>query len=155
MLALSVSISTSGSPRFTSPPSSTSHLSTVPSSMESERRGIVTSLAMLLLEVAGGGERRGHHVLLVWERRLLEWLGVRHGAVRAGPPLHGRVEPVEGLLLDQRREVRAHAAVRPALLDDHGPVRLLDRLEDRVQIERPQRAWVDHLGAEVVLVLEH
>src|SRR4051812_39326517 len=45
MLALSVSISTSGSPRFTSPPSSTSHLRMVPSSMESERRGMVTSVA--------------------------------------------------------------------------------------------------------------
>src|SRR6188768_980759 len=151
MLALSVSISTSGSPRLTSPPSSTSHLSTVPSSMESERRGIVTSLAMLLLEVPEGGV---HGVLLVRERRLLEWLGVRHRDVGAGHALHGRVEPVEGLLLDQRREVRAHAAVGPALLDDHDPVGLLDRLEDRVEVERPQRARVDHLGVDVVLVVE-
>ena len=43
MLALSVSISTSGWPRFTSPPTSTSHLSTVPSSIESDSRGIRTS----------------------------------------------------------------------------------------------------------------
>src|SRR3712207_6444397 len=45
MLALSVSISTSGSPFFTSPPSSTSHLRIVPSSIESDRRGMVTSVA--------------------------------------------------------------------------------------------------------------
>src|SRR6185312_16842364 len=128
MLALSVSISTSGSPRLTSPPSSTSHLSTVPSSMESERRGIVTSLAMLLLEVPEGRERGVHHMLLVRERRLLEWLGVRHRNVGAGHALHGCVEPVEGLLLDQRSEVGAHAAVGPPLLDDHDPVGLLDRL---------------------------
>ena len=46
MFALSVSISTSGSPRFTSPPTSTSHLSTVPSSIESDSRGITTSEAI-------------------------------------------------------------------------------------------------------------
>src|SRR5215212_6706050 len=127
MLALSVSISTSGSPRVTSPPSSTSHLSTVPSSIESERRGIVTSLANASpLEVAEGGERRLHDVLLVRERRLLEWLRIRHRDVGAGHALNGRVQPVERLLLDQRRQVRSHATVRPALLDDHRTVRLLD-----------------------------
>src|SRR4051812_14305802 len=135
MLALSVSISTSGSPRLTSPPSSTSHLSTVPSSMESERRGIVTSLALLLLEGPEGRERGLHHVLLVRERGLLQWLRVRHRDVGSGHPLDGRIEPVEGLFLDQRREVRAHASVGPPLLDDHGAVRLLDRLEDRVEVE--------------------
>src|ERR1044071_6162880 len=115
MFPLSFSISTTGSPRFTSPPSSTSHLSTVPSSIESERRGIVTSLAILLLEVAEGGERRVHHVLLVRERRLLEWLGMRDRDARAGPPLDGAVEPVERLLLNQCGQVRTDAAVGPAL----------------------------------------
>src|SRR6185503_8979958 len=154
MLALSVSISTSGSPRLTSPPSSTSHLSTVPSSIESERRGIVTSLAMVLLEIPEGRERGVNHVLLVRERRLLEWLRIRHRDVGAGHALDGRVQPVERLLLDQRREVRADASMRPTLLDDHGPVRLLDRLQDRVEVERPERARIDHLGADVVLVIQ-
>ena len=43
MSALSVSISTSSSPRLTSSPSDFSHLRIVPSSIESERRGIATS----------------------------------------------------------------------------------------------------------------
>src|SRR5688500_4378287 len=43
MLALSVSISTSSSPRLTSSPSAFSHLRIVPSSIESDRRGIATS----------------------------------------------------------------------------------------------------------------
>src|SRR5689334_7064360 len=43
MLALSVSISTSSSPLETSSPSDLSHLRIVPSSMESDRRGIATS----------------------------------------------------------------------------------------------------------------
>src|SRR4051794_26102433 len=43
MLALSVSISTSSSPSLTSSPSDFSHLRIVPSSIESDRRGIATS----------------------------------------------------------------------------------------------------------------
>src|SRR5215217_7108380 len=102
MLALSVSISTSGSPRLTSPPSSTSHFRTVPSSIESDKRGIVTSVAKFppCLEVSEGGDGRLDHVLLVRERGLLERLRVRHRDVGAGHPLDGSVEPVEGLLLD-------------------------------------------------------
>ena len=65
-----------------------------------------------------------------------------------------RVEVVERLLLDQCREVRADAAVRPALLDDHRAVRLPHGLEDRVEVERAQRARVDHLGLDLVLGLE-
>ena len=52
-----------------------------------------------------------HHVLRVRERRLLEWLRIGHRDVRAGHALHRCIEPVEGLLLNQRREVRAHAAL--------------------------------------------
>src|SRR4029079_3601972 len=43
MLALSVSISTSSSPLETSSPSDLSHLRIVPSSIESDRRGMATS----------------------------------------------------------------------------------------------------------------
>src|SRR5919106_502822 len=102
MLALSVSISTSGSPRLTSPPSSTSHLRTVPSSIESDRRGIVTSLAIgsSSLDVPEGGYRGLHHMLLVRECGLLERVGVGHRNVRACHALHRGVEPVEHLLLD-------------------------------------------------------
>jgi hypothetical protein len=74
---------------------------------------------------------------------LLERLGVGHRHVGARHPANRRVEPVEGLLLDQRREVGADAAVGPALLDDHGAVGLADRLEDRVEVERAQRARVE------------
>ena len=46
MLALSVSISTSSSPRLTSSPTDFSQRRIVPSSIESERRGMVTSAAI-------------------------------------------------------------------------------------------------------------
>src|SRR5688500_19668922 len=99
MLALSVSISTSGSPRVTSAPSSTSHFRTVPSSIESDRRGIVTSLAIGLLfsDVPEGCDRGLHHVLVVRECGLFVRLGVGHRGVRACRVLPWGVEPVARL----------------------------------------------------------
>src|SRR5437764_13193571 len=60
MLALSVSISTSSSPTDTSAPSSRSHWTTVPSSMESDSLGMVTSVMsvpVLPCRRVGVGER--------------------------------------------------------------------------------------------------
>src|ERR671937_854666 len=113
MLALSVSISTSGSPRFTSPPSCTSHCSTVPSSIESDSRGINTSVAMS--QITEGRKRGRDDMLLMGKCRLLQGFGVRHGHIGSCDPGYGRVEIVEGLLLDQSGQVGAHAAMRPAL----------------------------------------
>src|SRR5215218_2953798 len=92
MLALSVSISTSSSPRLTSSPSDFSHLRIVPSSMESERRGIATSampgsvpLPGPLPSVCAGGRR---------------------GAARAGAPLPDL--PRDGHHADHAGEAVAH-----------------------------------------------
>src|SRR3954454_25117176 len=163
MLALSVSISTSGSPRLTSPPSSTNHLRMVPSSMESDRRGMVTSEAISPQSpvpspqegasyVPEGRQRCVHDMLFMRERCLLERLRVRHRYVGAGHALYRRVHVVEGLFLDQGGQVGSHAAVGPALLHDHGAVGLLHRFEDRVEVERTQRARVDHLRLDLVVV---
>src|SRR5215211_3833769 len=119
MLALSVSISTSSSPRLTSSPSDLSHLRIVPSSIESDRRGIATS-AMLgsvplptlkasargggrraALQVAEGGDDRLDDLRLVRVGDLLERLGVGHRQVRSRDARDGGVEVVERLLLDQ------------------------------------------------------
>src|SRR3954451_10685929 len=58
MLALSVSISTSSSPSLTSSPSDFSHLRIVPSSIESDRRGIATSA---MAGVLPAGKREAKH----------------------------------------------------------------------------------------------
>ena len=76
MFALSVSISAISWPFSTSSPSETSHLRMVPSSMESDSRGMVMSVAMgvVRLEVAERGECGLHDVLLVRHGGLLQWL---------------------------------------------------------------------------------
>ena len=108
-----------------------------------------------LTEVAEGGEHGLHHLRLVREGDLLEVLGVGHRHVGARDAPDGRVEVVEGLLLHERGEVGADAAVRPALLDDHAAVGLAHRGEDRVEVERAQGARVDDLGLDAVLLGEH
>ena len=74
--------------------------------------------------------------------------------VGAGHPLDRRVEVVEGLFLDQRRDVCTHPAMRPALFDDDDAVGLANRVQDRVEVERAQGSRVDHLGLDVVLAGE-
>src|SRR5919108_5371148 len=82
MLALSVSISTSSSPREISSPSDLSHLRIVPSSIESDRRGIATS-AMAGMYRSGEGGRmqieaeRELEVMLGQQRLVGQDLGAR------------------------------------------------------------------------------
>src|SRR5918999_286489 len=124
MFALSVSISTSSSPTATSSPTDFIHLRTVPSSIESERRGITISTLMPAASSASrpgaagyavcrarsqrslqAGQRSADDVLGVRDGGLLHPLRVGHVHVGAGHPLDGRIEVVEGLLRDQRGEV--------------------------------------------------
>src|SRR3990172_1816 len=71
--------------------------------------------------------------------------GARPGRAEAGPPLARRVEVVERLRRDPRRNLGRDAAERAALLDDHRPSRPAHRRDNRFPLEPPQRARVDHL----------
>src|SRR4051794_13651736 len=104
MFALSVSISTSSSPTDTSSPTDLSHRRTVPSSMESESRGMTISATAAPLQRLECG---ADHVLGVRDRGLLHSLRVRHVDVRPGHSLDRRIEVVERLALDQGGEVGA------------------------------------------------
>src|SRR4028118_989745 len=78
MLALSVSISTISWPFSTSSPSETIHFRIVPSSIESERRGMVTSVAMASPQRPATGGPAG----LKQDRALLQRVGeARQGDV--------------------------------------------------------------------------
>src|SRR4051812_17897345 len=121
MLALSVSISTSSSPRLTLSPSDLSHLRIVPSSIESDRRGMVTSaMAAEYMRsrpwvdqgaaVARRARYRSRWVGAVGSAALCcstnvngGWVGERGHAQRASR----RVRTVETHVLHVRDEVRA------------------------------------------------
>src|SRR5262245_60136982 len=60
----------------------------------------------------------------------------------------GRVELVERHLLHLCRDLGAEAAVKHGLVRDHEPVRAGDGGGDRLQVERDERARVDHLDVD-------
>jgi hypothetical protein len=76
----------------------------------------------------------------------LEALGVGKRHLAMPTPLDRRVEVVEARLPDAGGQFGADPAARPALLDTQRSVGLRHRCDDRLDIQRPQRAQVDHLG---------
>src|SRR5215218_11000518 len=150
IVTLSVSISAMGSPSETSSPSLLSHLRRVPSSIASPILGIMTSGTLLLLLVQNPAGRVGN-LLLAREGHQFEIARVRPGDLGTAHPLYGGVEIVEGPILDDSRHLASHPEPPPLLLDGHGPVRLLHRLDDGVLIERPQGPEIYNLGLEAVL----
>ena len=57
---------------------------------------------------------------------------------------------VERHRLHLRRDLRAEAAVLHGLMCDHQAVGLLNRAHDRLEVERHERARVDHLGLDAL-----
>src|SRR5262245_26008787 len=148
MFALSLSISTIGSPLATSSPSDRSHWRTVPSSIVSLSLGMRNSA---ISPPHDEGPHRRRDVRRARQRRLLEVLGVRHRDVGAVHAPDRRVQPVEAGLVDVRGEVGRHAALGPALVDDHGPAGRPHALRQALEVERAQRAWVDHVALDALL----
>jgi hypothetical protein len=56
--------------------------------------------------------------------------------------------------MDGGDQLGADAIRVPVLFDHNAPIGLLDRLDQRAAIERPQRADVDHLARDALLLLE-
>src|SRR3954468_20254198 len=148
---LSVEISTIGSSASTQSPTRFFHSTTVPSATETPIWGIVTStsdtsvreeLTARLLDVACLGQDRP-----------LERRAERNRRVRRGHAHDRTVEVLEGALADQRRALGAHAARARRLVQHHDLARLADRAQDRLLVERAQRAQVDHLDRRAVDVL--
>src|SRR4051812_9854301 len=136
MFALSVSISTSSSPTATSSPTCFSQVRIVPSSIESERRGMTISLmtnsraslparrtrdARLVAPRSSGegegAEDRGGDPLFGPHRRQLELLGVGQRHLGHAEALDRGVEVVEAGELDAGGELGGDPVGGPALLD--------------------------------------
>src|SRR3954453_23779859 len=139
---LSVEISTIGSSFSTQSPTRFFHSTTVPSATETPICGIVTStsvsvgeeLTARLLDVAGLGQDRA-----------LERRRERDRRVGRGDAHDRAVEILEAALAEQGGHLGAHAARTSGLVQHHDLARLAHRSEDRLLVERTQRAQVDHL----------
>src|SRR5215204_1948528 len=152
-VTLSVSISAIASPSETSSPSLLSHLTRVPSSIASPILGMITSGNLLLLHVKHPA-CRVRHLLLAREGRELQVSRVWRRDLRPANPLHRGLYTIESPVLDNRRYLARYPEPPPLLLHRHGPVRLLDRLDDGVLVERPYGPEVYDLGADAVFLLQ-
>ena len=94
---------------------------------------------------------RGHDLGLVRHDEGLERLAVGHGRVERRDQPDRRLERREAVLGDLRGDhARGRRMPRP-LVDQHEPAGLLDRLQDRLGVERRQRARIDDLGLDALL----
>ena len=82
---------------------------------------------------------------------ILQDVGGGQRDVRRGDAHRRAVEIVERLVGDDRDDLGAPAAQARVLLDGEQAVRPGDRAEDRLRVERHQRAHVDHLAVDAVL----
>src|SRR5829696_8163603 len=149
---LSVEIEAITSSASTQSPTCFFHSTTVPSATETPIWGIATStttpvsvfeeLTARLLDVVALGEHR----LLERGRE-----GDRH--VGGGDAYDGAVQVLPAPLGDQRRDLGAGGAGLVGLVDDHDLRGLAHRLEDRLLVERDQRAQVEHLDRGAVEIL--
>src|SRR5829696_8241771 len=171
-LTLSVSTSARGSSISTSSPSALSQRVMVPSVTLSPSCGIVTGLATtpscLLRFDRPGGEVGGHvglvarqleHGLLYPLGRRQEVLHHRSGEGRrrhvGGAEAHHRpVQPLEGLLGDEGRDLPRVRSGQVGLGDHQRLAGLLRRIEDGLLVQRIQRPRLHYLGLYVLLVGE-
>src|SRR6266853_6152991 len=161
VVTLSVSTSKSGSSAFTASPTFVYQLATVPSVTVSPSCGMITSIPALscrLLCRAARFERAANIGNDARDRRhdgVLELVGGGQGHVRRGDPDDRSLERAENLLLDDRGDFRAPAAQPRILLDrEYAPGSRRVR-EQRLRVERHERAHVDHRRGDAVLAGEH
>src|SRR5438094_546420 len=173
MFALSVSTSASTSPIATLSPGCFSQRRIFPSSIVSESFGMVTSG----IDASGRDGSRSYGVLARapgrrrTNRRLLEPEEPAHGSddairrrdheglqvgrvwhrhVDARQTVGRRVELVERLAHDERDHLRGHTGKRPAFLDDEAATRASHGVDDRLAVERPNGAEVEHFHLDAV-----
>src|SRR5512140_2161048 len=153
---LSVSISTTGSPFFTASPWFLYQRTTFPSVMASPIFGMMISPidSPPRLRAVHDLLDRAPDVVVVRHGHHLEVARVRHRNVLAGHARHRRVELIEHLLGDARRDLRGGSERLPLLLQHDGAVRLRDRRVRRHEVERTDRAKVDDFRFDAVFLRE-
>src|SRR4051812_47728297 len=145
---LSVEIEAMISSAWTQSPTCFFHSTTVPSATETPIWGIETSIsvASVLEELTA----RLPHVVDLRQHRLLQRRRERDRHVRRRHPDHRPVEVLPRALGDQRRHLGPGGARLVGLVDDHHLRALAYRREDRLLVERYERAQVQHLHRRAV-----
>src|SRR5439155_19193263 len=145
-VTLSVSSSYSGSPFCTSSPSDFSHLTIVPDSIPCPSRGSLISVAI----PSYGAANRRQHVARVRHDPLLHHRRERKRRELRPDALDRRVQPVEGLVLEHGGDLGAEAHPCHGLVRVDAAVRLLLGRDERLLVERLQRARVADLDGDAL-----
>src|SRR5713226_8130087 len=143
VVALSVSISTSGSPFRTLSPGDLSQCRTLPVSCASSSAGMMTFVGIRRApspfpkasRFPAERLRRLEDHLLRRHREVLEYGRERHRYVHGPDPLDRRVEVIEGPLGDHRRELGGDAVALVALVHHDGARGLLGRIDQRLLVQ--------------------
>src|SRR5437879_10472786 len=149
--ALSVSTSISGSPRWTSSPSSLSHRTSRPVSWDIPSAGMTTLWATGGLPLLAELEREFRDAPGRRDRQVLQRGRERNWDIQGADSLDGRVEVVEGPVGDHRRQLGGHAVALVALVDDDRTTRLDDRPNQRLLVQGDGGPRVDDLRRDPLL----
>src|SRR5882672_12001594 len=114
----------------------------------SKRSGTWAFFSRLLQDGANGGR----DVVARGNGRELELAVVGHGHVARSQARDGRVEQVEPLLADQRRDLRAEPSALARLVADDEAARLGHRVENGILVERDQRPRIHDLHRDALLL---
>src|SRR5260221_3434766 len=141
-VALSVMTSTNGSSSATAEPTATCQPTTSASAMPSPTSGSLnTKRPTSALHRPAEALRDPPGAAAIFPLQLM-----RVRCIPAGNPHDGCLKAVEAVLLDERRQFGAKAARAGGFVDDCAPSSLSDGGHDRVNVDRDQRAQVDHFG---------
>ncbi len=66
-------------------------------------------------------------------------------------PLHRRFQIIKSARRDHRCDLRGHAVALVPFVEHNHARRLLSRIDQRLLIQRPERARIDHFGADIEL----
>src|SRR5436190_9956480 len=146
-LTLSVSISSTGSPRFTASPCFLYQRTTFPSVIASPILGMMISA----IRVENAFDRV-RNLLLMWSGEQFEIARVRHRHILAADALDRRVEIIECVLSDARRDFGSGTEWFPLLLHNDAAMRLRDRGIGRNEIERQDRTQVDDFAFDAFVL---
>src|SRR6266446_49968 len=132
-------------------PSLTSHFAIVPSTTLSPICGMVTSIAISIRREAAN---RVHYFVGARQNELFKWRTERDVRIERCNSSHRAVEIFERVLGDNRRDFAADSSRQPILVHDQNFAGLARSREDRFAIERQQRAQIEDLDAEPILLFD-
>ena len=102
----------------------------------------------------GNRENLLHNAFSIRELMRLDVGRVNRGGIDGADTLDGGIEVIEGIFLNECRNLSGNPTEGLRFINKAGLIRLLHGLDDGILIERADRAEIDDLSADSVLKLK-